>query len=344
MSKKVFILLSLVVLSLSEVKAQYPSEWKNYTTAGHLYDIQSEVKDAYTSDTKLVDDLLSLARTNLAKQIQIKIKDDASIQKLSVNGRSNITYASVTYFSTDVDVNLLETKSYFSSAENKMYVIAFINKSEALRFYERQIDVVFNNIEKHINITDTYVETGFKSKAKAEIKKAELEFPKLDNPIFFLTAFDCPEYELQEVLQRYSELEQLVKRKIADLEYGTNIYVTCAADMFGQTYYNLQKELKAKLSEMGCNFTDDRSSADWAIIINANSRQYNTVNFGSTVNYYSYVDAEITLEKVVTNQRIYEDMLTEKGGHTHNFNEAARDAYKKITPEIINLITENIKQ
>lgn len=55
------------------------------------------------------------------------------------------------------------------------------------------------------------------------------------------------------------------------------------------------------------------------------------MDFGSSVNYFSYVDAEIAVEKVVTNQRIYEDMLTEKGGHTHNFTEAARDAYKKIT-------------
>lgn len=344
MMRRIFILFSLVVLSFSELKAQYPSEWENYTTPGYLYDIQSEKKDAYVSDTKLVNDLLGIARTNLAKQIQIKIEDNASIQKVSVNGRSNVNYYSTTSFATDVDVNLLETKSYFNNSDNKMYVIAFINKSEALRFYTRQIDIVFNNVEKHISITDTYVETGFKSKAKEEIKKADAEFSKLDKPIFFLTVFDCPEYELQEVLRKYGELEQLVKRKITDLEYGTNIYVSCTADMFGQTYYNLQKELKAELSEIGCNFTDDRSSADWAIIINANSRQYNTVDFGSTVNYFSYVDAEITIEKVITNQRIYEDMLTEEGGHTHNFNEAARDAYKKITPKIINLVSENIKQ
>ena len=53
--------------------------------------------------------------------------------------------------------------------------------------------------------------------------------------------------------------------------------------------------------------------------------------------------SEITLEKVMTAQRVYEDMITEKGAHTRDFKEAARDAYKKITPKIINLVTENIK-
>ena len=96
MMRRIFILFSLVVLSLSELKAQYPSEWENYTTPGYLYDIQSEKKDAYVSDTKLVNDLLGIARTNLAKQIQIKIEDNASIQKVSVNGRSNVNYYSTT--------------------------------------------------------------------------------------------------------------------------------------------------------------------------------------------------------------------------------------------------------
>lgn len=342
--RKIVILLALVLLSLYELKAQYPSEWNAYTAPGYLYDIQSDNKDPYVSNTEFVNNLLNVARYNLAKQIQIKIEDNASIEKLSVNGKSSVVYNAITTFATDVDVNLLETKSYFNANENKMYVIAFINKSEALRFYERQIDVVFNNVEKHVSITETYVETGFKSKAKSEIKKAESEFSKLDKPVFFLTVFDCPDYELQMVLEKRSELEQLVKKMIADLEYGTNIYVSCVADMFGFTYSNLQKELKAKLSEIGCNFTDDRNTADWAIIINANSRQYNTVDYGNRVDYFSYVDAEIVLEKVVTNQKIYEDMITEKGGHTHNFNDAARDAYKKITPKIINLITENLKQ
>lgn len=310
----------------SKTKPQYPQEWEKYTTGNYFFDVQWEKKSPDASDTELINRLLDIARANIAKQIKVEIKD--------VHSPS---------MSADVDASLVETRSHYNSDVSKMFVIAFINKSDAVRFYERQINVIFSNVEKHITITDTYVETGFKSKAKTEIKKAEIEFAKLDNPVFFLTVFDCPEYNLQEILGRYAELEENVKRKIADLEYGTNIYVECKADMFGQNYFNLQKELKAKLSETGCNFTDDKSSADWAIIINANSREYNSVNFGSSTNYFSYVDAEISLEKVVTNQTVYEDMITEKGGHTHNFTEAARDAYKKITPKIIDLIAENIK-
>lgn len=306
---------------------QYSSEWDSFTKDGFLFDIQGEKKTSSVSESVLVNRLIEAARGNIAKQILVKIKDNM--------GKAD--------FVNDMDVSLLQTRSYFNPNVNKMFVIAFIDKANALRFYDKQIDVVFNNVEKHVTITDTYVETGFKSKAKEEIRKAENEFAKLEKPIFFLTVFDCPEYEFQEVLRKYSDLEQTVKRKISDLEYGTNIFVDCKADMFGQNYLNLNKELKAKLAENGCNFVDDRNLADWVVIINANSREYNKVDFGNSVNYFSYVDAEIALEKVVTNQRIYEDMITEKGGHTHNYGEAARAAYKKITPKIIELINENIK-
>ncbi len=310
---------------------KYPDEWKNFTSHNFIYDIQSERKNADRSDTELVNTLLEVARTNIAKQIQIKVEGNSSV-------KGKTTYA------TDIDVNLVLTKSHFNPHSNKMYVMAYINKEDAVRFYKRQIDVVFSAVEKHIAIADDYIETGFIAKAEEEIAKTDNEFKKLEKPIFFLTVFDCPEYELQSVLQRHNELEQTTKRKITDMKYGTDIYVQCAADMFGQNYMNLSKELKAALSNtMECNFVDDKSAADWAITVNANSREYNKVDYGSTSSYFSYVDAEITLEKVMTAQRVYEDMITEKGAHTRDFKEAARDAYKKITPKIINLVTENIK-
>lgn len=324
--------LEKLIEEYNEAKAmdKYPDEWKVFTSQDYIYDVQSEKKDTQKSDTELVNKLLDVARTNIAKQIQVKVEDNSSIK-----GK--------TTFATDIDVTLLVTKSHFNPHVNKMYVIAYVNKQDAARFYKRQTDVIFNDVEKYLSIADTYVETGFIAKAKEELKKAEPEFAKLEKPIFFMTLFDLPDYELQEVLKCRNDLEQTLNRKIADMEYGMNIYVECNTDMFGQKYFNLQKELKAKLSETGCNFVDDKTSATWAITINASSREYNKVDFGSSVNYFSYVDAEIAVEKVITNQRIYEDMITEKGGHTHNFSEAARDAYKKITPKIIELITENIK-
>ena len=132
---------------------KYPDEWKNFTSHNFIYDIQSERKNADRSDTELVNTLLEVARTNIAKQIQIKVEGNSSV-------KGKTTYA------TDIDVNLVLTKSHFNPHSNKMYVMAYINKEDAVRFYKRQIDVVFSAVEKHIAIADDYIETGFIAKAE----------------------------------------------------------------------------------------------------------------------------------------------------------------------------------
>ena len=137
---------------------KYPDEWKVFTSHDYIYDIQSEKKDANKSEAELVNNLLDVARANIAKQIQVKVKDNSSI-----NGK--------TTFATDIDVTLLLTKSHFNPHVNKIYAIAYVNKQEAARFYKRQTDVIFNDVEKHLSVADTYVETGFVAKAKDELKK-----------------------------------------------------------------------------------------------------------------------------------------------------------------------------
>ena len=83
--------------------------------------------------------------------------------------------------------------------------------------------------------------------------------------------------------------------------------------------------------------------SDYVIYIDASSREYNTVVTGNITSYYSFVDAVIAIDKVVTNQRIFEDEISLKGAHTLSFDEAGRDGYKKIRKEISKIIKENIE-
>ena len=57
-----------------------------------------------------------------------------------------------------------------------------------------------------------------------------------------------------------------------------------------------------------------------------------------------YVDANIAVDKTATGQRVYENEISEKGGHTQNFKKAARDAYKELFPKISEIIKEQVKQ
>ena len=63
------------------------------------------------------------------------------------------------------------------------------------------------------------------------------------------------------------------------------------------------------------------------------------------LNNYEHVDAIVTVEKTETKQRIFEKQLeNEKGTHTISYSEAAREAYKSITPIIKTIIKEQMSQ
>ena len=47
--------------------------------------------------------------------------------------------------------------------------------------------------------------------------------------------------------------------------------------------------------------------------------------------------------KVSQGQCILERTFSEKGGHTHNFQRAASEAYKYISPKIASIIKEQIQ-
>ena len=332
---KRFLALAFLLLAVAVVKAQnYPSEWVKYTSDGYFHDIES-------SPNK--QDALDLARSNLAKQIQVRVKEVSQIDKQAINGRSSIYYNSQKSLSTDVDMNLAQTLSHYNDNVGKYYVIAFINKVEACSYYENEMNMLITNIGNHIAIADNYVSSGFKTKAKEELQKTQALFDKAGKPFFWLNVFGLDDYKIQQYLNNVNSKEQLVRSKLADLEYGTTYCVVCNADNFGKNYPKLKNEIKGELSASGCNFVDDPNQADYVIYIEASSREYNQVSNPGGNAYFTYVDAAISIDKKATGQRIFEDEISIKGSHTLSYDEAGRDGYKKASKEISKILKENIK-
>lgn len=128
------------------------------------------------------------------------------------------------------------------------------------------------------------------------------------------------------------------------MKNALTICIQCDASIFGTNYPTLSSTLQGHLSKLGCNFVSDPSVADWVVMIQASAREYSTVLTGNIATYFVYVDATVSVRKAVTNQLVYEDMLTEKGGHTHNYHQAAREAYRYLTPKICKAVEEQVKQ
>lgn len=342
MNRFIAIVLSLMV-GLATQAQNYPSEWVKYTSDGYYHDIESGRNSQNQSETRFKNDLLDLARANLSKQIQVRVEEVSSMDKNVVDGRSSILYTSMRSVSTDVDMQLTETRTQFDPASEKLYVIAYINKEEACNYYKNDVQMRISNLNNELNIADNYINTGFKAKAKTELENALPQFDGAGKSFFWLNVFGMPQYQLNQWLDQVHGLEQTVKSKLAELEHGTTYCVVCLANNFGKAYPKLQNELKGELSKMGCNFVDDPESADYVIRIEASSREYNQMNTAGGSAYFSYVDAAVAIDKNATGQRIFEDEISVKGSHTLSFEEAGRDGYKKVSKEISNLLKENIK-
>lgn len=332
--KRFFAIAILLFAGIATMAQNYPSEWAKYTSDEYFHDIES---------AQYKQDALDLARSNLAKQIQVRVKEVSQIDKQVLNGRSSVYYNSQKDLSTDVDMDLAQTLSHYNNDLGKYYVIAYINKEEACNYYENEIKMLISNIGSHIAIADNYISTGFNTKAKEELQNTLALFNQKDKPLFWLNVFGLDEYKIQQYLNKINSNEQIVKSKLADLEYGTTYCVVCDADNFGKVYPKLKNEIKGELSASGCNFVDDPNQADYVIYIDASSREYNQVSNPGGNAYFTYVDASIAIDKKATGQRIFEDEISVKGSHTLSYDEAGRDGFKKISKEISKMLKENIK-
>lgn len=341
--KRAWLFLCLLWISLGATAQQYPPEWVKYTYGGYMYDIQSDSNDRNLPETDFKNYLLNIARTNLAKQIQIRVQDVAELNKLSVNGRTAVTYSSNTIFSTDVNMKLVQTKSTYYSMSKTGYAIAYIDSDAACNYYKNELALVYNKITNSIALAENFVAAGFKPKAKIELESSQKQFSLIDEPLFWMNIFGASQYELTEWQERFGAAEQMTKRMLAELKHGTVICLSCNAEIFGKSYPTLQNEIKGILAADGCSFTDNPADADWVITVVCNAREHTNVNIGNSSSYFSYVDARIVIDKVVTSQRIYEDEISVKGGHTFGYDEAAKAGYKEIKQQLGKIIKENIK-
>ena len=341
--KKFLPIALLLFFGLKMEAQQYPAEWARFTTTDYFYDIENGSNDKNLDEARFKNDLLDLARTNLSKQIQIRVTEMSNLDKNVVDGHTMIQFSSQSSFSTDLDLRLAETRSEYDPSTETQYAIAYINKVEACNFYKNELQRMISKVNNAIDIADNHISKGFKSKAKEELQHALPVFEQMEAPFFWLNIFGLPDYQIQQYVSQVNSSEQTVKAKLADLEHGTAYCVVCDADNFGTAYPKLQNEVKGELSKMGCNFVDDPTKADFVIRISASAREYNMLSTPAGSAYFSYVDAAIVIDKNATGQRVYEDEISVKGSHTLSYKEAGRDGYNKVSKEIIKMLKDNIE-
>lgn len=252
------------------------------------------------------------------------------------------TFSTQTQLTTDLEITNLHIETYRN--KNEVYGFAYVKRSDVIRQFDKSITSKLSKLEIQMDNIDEMAANGQKIEARTKLESLYSAFADIEADQKVLLAID-EDADLESIqMPQLKTLMQRYNKTMTQLKNGLAIFIDCRADLFDNNYPTLANAIKGELSKMGCSFVASAAEADWAIYVSAKAREYNAPTMGGHTTYFAYIDATLAIDKVVTNQRIYEDALTKKGAHTHNYSEAARDGYKQITPKIIELIHQYIKQ
>ena len=294
--------------------------------------------------------LKDAARVEALATIRVLVKSQTTSNQISQNLQTmgetfrQSTNELMTSTSTSVDMEIpgLLIEEYRDPETGMLAAFAYVKKSTLIQQLLKQIAISLTKVEMSLDQIDQLVATGQKLEARTAAEKAMPLFAEVDDAQQLLVVVDTEATEETLMLPETRTLQQRLMAMVAQLKNALTICLKADAKIFSSAYPALQAELQGHLSKLGCNFVTDPSTADWVIDIAAQAREYNTMTMGNVSTYFVYVDANIAITKTATGQRVYENMFSEKGGHTHNYEQAARDAYKYLLPKLRNVLDEQI--
>lgn len=123
-----------------------------------------------------------------------------------------------------------------------------------------------------------------------------------------------------------------------------NIYLTCNALTTSYTYAQLRGDIAGCLSEAGYTIVYNADQVDWSIQVFGVTGKQKESTIASKTWYFTEVTTSITIDRGNFKERIYEKNLTQKGSYNTDFDDAALDAYRRLTPQICETILQQISQ
>ncbi len=311
---------------------------------------QRASSESVESATKRLKDA---AKVEAASTIRTHIHNTTANQALSqtlhtMEGtfrQSVREFSSATQTTVDMEIPGLQIDSWQNPQNGNIAAFAWVKKSMLVRQLEKKITICLTKVEASLDQMDQLIQTGQKIQARDLAQKTLPQFKEIDEAQNMLVAVDENTDEESLQLQETRKLQHRLTETIAQLKNGINVYLVVDADMFGTQYAALKSEVQGELSKLGCSFVPSASQSDWAVFVTASARKYNMREDGNIKTFFTYVDAQVVVNKTTTGQQVFANQLpSEKGAHTFNYEEAARDAYKEVSPKISNIIKQQIQQ
>ena len=346
------ICLLAVVLPLA---AQMPPEWSNVASrkmhypseiyyTGYVEGVRQSSETMEDAIARLKDaariELVSSIRTSVEQTMDSRTQSDMQQSGSYFDEQIRETFVSETRITSSIkDVPGLKVEAYQHPKSGEIAAFAFVKRSTLTNHLVKRIALLSGKAENDLEQAQEMAGNGQKTQARSVASRGLQQLEQVEEAQNLLAAVD--ETADEETLQ-LEQTRSLYKRLAALQEQLRNalaVYLQCEAQLFGSDYAALKGTIEGALSGDDVSFVTDPEEADWAIYIRAAAQEHAKTDFGSMSNYAAFVEVHIDIDQKANGKRVYSNGLTSNvTNHTRGFEPAAREAYKNISPQIIEII------
>lgn len=345
MKKLLFVNLLFLLMFAITAKAQTecPEEWQAYTTDKYFSNLQPAENEEMKSEEDFLSGLEKNAGNRLLKSVKVAVHNLVALQSLSVDEDAVVKYLEEFGYSANVGSSFIEKKRFYNNYTHHGCVIAYIEKAVASKYYCDAISKAQNRVSDSLAVAKKYLEIGRTDKARLALDAVVPDLTNNTNALFLLKVFGCEQETIDRLREKQVEVLYDIKDVYVKIGPKLMVAIDYTADVFGQPYWTMQESIKDWLATRGIGYSTDKANADWIVVIRSSARKYNTMSNGTQTTYYSFVDANVSLQKKSEAKPAYDNKLSVKGSFLKSYDEAAYAAYRDLESKLLKILEENIK-
>lgn len=286
------------------------------------------------------------ARAELVSSIRMSVHVESSMEVLNQVYGADAAQTLETFHSASrqtagvSNIPGINVEVYSDPKTKTVCAFAYVEKKDLAHKLERQLIATLSKIEIVLDEARQNAAQGNKGEAKKALASLKELYAVVEETQCTMLAVDATLSKEDIAADEYVALRKQAGALYQELNDGYAIFMECQAMLFDANYPALAKGVKGDLSKQGCHFVEEPDMADWVVMINAYTEEYNVSTFGNVTNYTVNATADVTIDRKSTGKRVYEEELVQKGVHTMNDKEAGKEAYKKLIAQISQIIIQ----
>lgn len=343
---RLFFVSALILLGIATVanaQKECPEEWQAYTTDKHYSYLQPGENEEIKPEDDFLSGLEKNAINHLLKSVKVAVHNYVALQTLRIDEDAVVSYLEENGYNSNVGLKIIEKKRFYNNYTHHGCVIAYIEKETASKLYCDDISSSQKTITEALSKAKDFIAAGKNDSARSALESIAPKLKSNSSELILLKVFGCNQETIDALREKHMQCIVNLKECFRTIGPKIMVAVDYSADVFGQPYWTMQESIKDWLATRGIGYSTDKASADYVLVIRSSSRKYNTMSNGTQTTYYSYVDANVTLQKKSEAKPVYDNKLSIKGSFLKSYNEAAYVAYRDLENKLLKILEDNIK-